>query len=440
MVAFKEWPAKVTGHVTDKVTSNAPVILTGVAALLVGIIGTRLTMPTSKPTEASVSAAPSAPEIKTVSALGRLEPDGTIISVSANSGVEGARLEELRVKEGDRVKQGDVIAVLNSEKRLKAALQQAQEQVRVAQSKLAQVRSGAKSGEIQAQRSEIARLEAERTGDLNTQSAVVARLEAELAGDLNTQAASIARLEAEVENARVEAERYDNLFAAGGVSASLRDSKRLVWQTSQRQLQEAKAGLVRTKESRNQQIVEAKAALSRSQSSRSEQVAAADSTLDRIAEVRPVDIQAAQAEVAQAEAAVAKAEAELELAYVVAPQDGVILKIYTYAGEKIANEGVVDLGRTQQMTALVEVYESDVKQLKLGQSAIVTSDAIGGELKGKVSEIGRKVLRQNVVNTDPTANTDSRVMEVRIALDESSSKQAAQFTNSQVNAKIAINQ
>jgi HlyD family secretion protein len=429
MVAFKEWPIHVPGY--------TPLLLTGVAALLVGAIGTKLTLQTQKPLP-SPEAVSTAPELKSVSALGRLEPEGTIVSVSANSGMEGSRLEELRVQEGDRVGKGEIIAVLNSEKRLKAALLQAQEQVRVAMARLAQVRAGAKSGEIQAQRSEIARLEAERTGDLNTQSAVVARLEAELAGDLNTQGAGIARLEAEVENAKVEADRYENLFAAGGISASQRDSKRLIWQTSQQQLQEARAALVRTQASRSQQIREAQAALSRSQNARSQQVAAASSTLDRIAEVRPVDLQAAAAEVAQAQAAVAKAQAELELAYVVAPEDSVVLKIHTYAGEKIANEGVVDLGRTQQMTAVVEVYESDVQRIHLGQPTIVTSDAIAGKLKGKVSEIGRKVLRQTVVNTDPSANTDSRVIEVRITLDPSSSQKAAQFTNSQVTAKIAI--
>jgi HlyD family secretion protein len=431
MVTFKEWP--------ENVTRNAPLIITGVVALAIGIVGTRLTMGNQPAPSAAATTTATAPVIKTVSALGRLEPDGTIISVSANSGVEGARIEALQVKEGDRVKKGDVIAILNSEKRLKATLQQTQEQVRVAQAKLAQVKSGAKSGEIEAQRSEIARLNAERTGDYNTQSAIVARLNAELEGVKNTQAATRERLIADYNNAMVEADRYEQLFKAGATSASLRDSKRLVAQTAYRRGQEAASEAERVRNTLAQQITEANAALERSQNARSEQVAAADSTLDRIAEVRPVDIQAAEAEIAQVRAAVAKAEADLEQAYVIAPQDGVVLKIYTYAGEKIAAEGVIDLGRTQQMTALVEVYESDVQRIKLGQPVTVISDAIAAELRGNVSAIGNKVLRQNVVNTDPTANTDSRVMEVRINLDAESSQKSAQFTNSQVTAKIELN-
>ncbi|MEB3291902.1 MAG: HlyD family efflux transporter periplasmic adaptor subunit [Synechococcales bacterium] len=430
MFAFKEW--------SNKTTSHLPILVLGIAALTVGIGGTKWMLQTQNPIAAPPTSTAQPLQLKSVTALGRLEPQGTLVSVSANSGMEGSLLAELRVQEGDRVQKGQVLAVLSSEKRLKAALQQAQEQVHVAETHLAQVRSGAKSGEIQAQRSEIARLEAEKAGDLNTQSAVVARLEAELAGDLSTQSMAIARWEAEVANAKVEVDRYESLYSAGGISASQRDSKRLIWQTSQKQLQEARAALARTQASRQQQIREARAALSRSQTARTEQIAAAHSTLDRIAEVRPVDIQAAQAEVTQARAAVAKAQAELDLASVVAPQDGVVLKIYTYAGEKIAPEGVLELGHTQEMTALVEVYESDVQRLQLGQSATVSSDAIAGELRGKVTEIGRKVLRQNVINTDTSANTDSRVMEVRITLDPTSSQKAAQFTNSQVTAKITI--
>ncbi|NJK54858.1 MAG: biotin/lipoyl-binding protein [Pleurocapsa sp. SU_5_0] len=59
------------------------------------------------------------PAIKTVTALGRLEPSGEIIEISASSASEGNRLEELLVQRGDRIKTGDVIAVLDSRDRCK---------------------------------------------------------------------------------------------------------------------------------------------------------------------------------------------------------------------------------------------------------------------------------------------------------------------------------
>ena len=420
---------------SDAINGKTPIVVTGLGALLLGIAGTRMVTSQAVPTPI-VTPSSAAPEIKSVTALGRLEPNGQVIKLSAPSSNDGSRLESLRVKEGDVVKSGDIIAVLNSQSRLEAALQQADEQVNVALAKLAQVKSGAKTGEIQAQRSEIARLNAERTGDYNTQRAVIGRLQADLDGVLNTQKATRDRLQAEFDNATLEADRYQTLYTAGATSASLRDSKRLTAQTAYRRGQEAASEADRTRNTLAQQIKEAKAALDRSQNARSEQVDAADSTLDRIAEVRPVDVQTAEAEVRQVQAARSKAAADLEQAYVRAPQDGTILKIYTRAGEKIATEGVVDLGQTRKMMAIVEVYESDRQRIKLGQAAKVTSDAIGSDLQGTVKEIGQKVLRQSLTNTDPTSNTDARVIEIRIALDAESSKKVAQFTNSQVTAKI----
>lgn len=449
---------------------RTPYLIAALLALGLGVTATKLA---HKPQVVPAGVAQTQPHLKSVTALGRLEPDGEVISVAPATSGDGSRVEELRVQVGDPVKKGSVIAVLNSQKRLQAALSQAQAQEKIARAKLAQVAAGAKSGEIQAQRSEVARIEAERTGDLNTQAAVVARLEAELAGDENTQAAAIARLQAEVANARSEAGRYDQLYSQGAVSESLRDSKRLVAQTAQKQVEEAEAALARTRSAKAQQITEAKAALERSQASRADQADSAKATLDRIAEVRPVDLDTAEAEVAQAQAAVEKAQADLDQSYVRAPQDGTILKIYTRPGEKIAAEGIVDLGRTQQMMAVVEVYESDVRYIHNGQAVTILSDALGGdtaiaqaakpghapvdpkapatpeaspapapaapsELKGRVVEIGRKVLRQNVVNTDTTVNTDSRVVEVRIRLEPESSQRVAQLTNSQVTAKIQV--
>ncbi|MBD2540993.1 ABC exporter membrane fusion protein [Coleofasciculus sp. FACHB-SPT36] len=356
-------------------------------------------MPQSSTTPSTVI---STPQIKTVTALGRLEPEGEAIALSAPTSAEGNRVDQLLVKEGDRVRKGQAIAILNSRDRLQASVMQAQEQVRVAQAKLDQVRAGAKTGEIQAQRSQIAQLEAERVGDLNA------------------QAATVARLEAEVQNAQVEYQRYALLYQNGAVSASQRDSKRLTLTTAQKQLQEAQAARDRTRNSRQQQLNEARA------------------TLDRIAEVRPVDVQVAHADVRQALAAVEQAKANLEQASVRSPQDGQILKIYTRPGELISNDGIAEIGRTQQMFAIAEVYQSDIKNIRPGQTARVSSDSIDSELSGTVEQVGYKVLRQDIVNSDPSANIDGRIVEVKIRLDADSTRKAARLTNQQVKVVIEL--
>ena len=65
--------------------------------------------------------------------MGRLEPQGEVISLAAPSTVQGARIAQMMVAEGDEVRQGQVIAVLDTKQRLEAALAQAEAGVRVAE-------------------------------------------------------------------------------------------------------------------------------------------------------------------------------------------------------------------------------------------------------------------------------------------------------------------
>jgi HlyD family secretion protein len=121
------------------------------------------------PNAVAAAAAATASQLTTVTALGRLEPKGEVIKVSASGSAEGNRIDRLLVKEGDRVKTGQAIAIIDSRDRLSAALDQAQEQVRVAQANLAKVKAGAKNGEIQAQKATIGRLEADRSNEIAAQ-------------------------------------------------------------------------------------------------------------------------------------------------------------------------------------------------------------------------------------------------------------------------------
>ena len=377
-----------------------PAIIMGLVLILGGATVYRMRQASVTQPETVTQAMP---EIKTVTALGRLEPSGEIIEISASSGSEGNRIEELLVKQGDQIKAGDVIAVLDSRDRLQAALNQAQEQVRIAQANLALVKAGAKTGEIQAQQAAIARIQIERDNNIAAQTAMVARMQAEL------------------NNAQVEYQRYQTLYQDGAISASERDSKYLAQETAKKQLAEAQANLNRIKSGQQEQLAEAKA------------------TLDQIAEVRPVDIAVAQAEVREAQAAVQTAQAELDQAYIKSPQAGTVIKIMTRPGEVVASdEGIVRIGQTSQMYAVAEVYQSDIGKVKLGQKVGVTSGALGRKLTGTVDSIGLEVERQEVVNTDPTANIDAKVVEVKVKLDPESSKQVAGLTNLLVDVRINL--
>jgi HlyD family secretion protein len=316
--------------------------------------------------------------------------------------LDGDRVTEIRVKQGDRVKKAQIVAILDSRDRLQAALGEAKQKVSVAQSRLAQVKAGAKRGEIQAQESTIT------------------RLQAELRGEIAAQNAAIARLKSELRNASSEFARNQQLHQEGAISNSVIDSKRLALESAEARLREASSGQNRTVDMLQAQISEAKA------------------TLSRIEEVRPVDVQAAQTDVDSAIAAVKRAETDLAQAFVRAPIDSQILKIHARLGEKIGDRGIADLGQTEQMVAIAEVYQTDIAKIKLGQQATITGQAFSGELRGTVSEIGLQVNRQNVFSNQPGENLDRRIIEVKIRLNPEASQQVTGLTNLQVQTAIQL--
>lgn len=487
------------------------------SAIAIGLAGLGLwrlsqlaSSPESSP-QAAELASPAPTEPPAVTALGRLSPQGEVIKVSAaSSSMEGSRIEELRVEEGDKVRAGQVIAVLDSRERLQAALEQADKEVKLKQAELAKVKAGAKSGEIVAQQAEVVRLEAQLEREFEGQSAKIARLEAQVqrdaeAGRANiarlraqlrreteagsakvarltaqlqaekiSQKATVTRLQAELKNAESEYKRNRELYENGAISASEFDTRRLNFETAkervnegvaiqnrtlqtleeqineaeaalnqavetgQQLINEAEANLNRTLETGREELNEAQAMLKQIRETGREQVNQATATLDKIVEIRPEDIQAAQADVERAIAAKEKAQAEFDLSYVKAPLDGQILKVVSRQGERVANEGIVELGRTQQMYVTAEVYETDVGRLRPGLRATITSPAFQGNLEGTVDRIGKQIGKKDVLNTDPAADTDARVVEVKIRLTPESSQKVTDFTNLQVEVKIIL--
>ncbi|MEM8604494.1 MAG: biotin/lipoyl-binding protein, partial [Cyanobacteria bacterium P01_H01_bin.121] len=286
-----------------------------IAAVVLALGGTgvlvwpRLQQRTDSDPAVPVSTVPVQP---TVTALGYLEPDGEVIAVSATTSAEGSRVQELLVQEGDWVEAGQAIAILDSRDRLEAGLSEAQEQVRVAEANLARVLAGSQTGEITAQEANVARVQMERQTAIQAQKATITRLKLELA------------------NAEQDVQRYDMLFEEGAISDVDRDQRQLTRDVVAEQLEEAEAQLAQT------------------QTTLAAQIDAERATLDRIAEVRPVDVAVAEAEVRQAKAAVQRAETDLAQTIIRAPKAGRILDIYTRPGEAVASEGIVAIGQTDQ--------------------------------------------------------------------------------------------
>lgn len=377
-----------------------------------------------------------------VAAIGYLEPQGEVIKVSASAFFEGATVEQLLVKRGEYVTKGQTIAILDDRPRLQAALKQAQKQVLANKARLAQVKAGAKQGEIAAHNAKFQETRAELVGQINSQTASIANLKAQLQGQTNSQQANIDRLKAELANATRECQRYEFLLADGAIATSQRDRVCLLEATTAKQLRAAEVNLTEIKETLAQQISEAEANLARTKATLTQQVSQAEASFQAIAEVRAVDVSVAQAELEVAEAAVERAKADLALAYVKSPIEGQILEINTWAGEMVnKTEGIVEVGNTNNMYVVAEVYESEIDRIRSGQKAVITTGGILPKLTGTVDDVGWQIGTRDVLDTDPVADIDARVVEVKIRLHPEDSQKVANLTNLQVNVSIeTINQ
>jgi len=138
--------------------------------------------------------------------------------------------------------------------------------------------------------------------------------------------------------------------------------------------------------------------------------------------------------VAVASAQLLRVKAELQRSYIYAPVDGRVIDINTRPGEMISEAGILELAQVGSMYAIAEVYETDIRHVRTGQRATISSGALDQELGGIVERIRQKVEKMDEIGTDPAARKDARIVEVLILLDDPGP--AAGLTNLQVDVVI----
>ncbi|MEM9213084.1 MAG: efflux RND transporter periplasmic adaptor subunit [Cyanobacteria bacterium P01_F01_bin.150] len=346
--------------------------------------------------QAGDSDPPSRLQRTSVVALGRIEPQGEVVRIS---GPVGERISRLEVKEGQEVIENEVLAYLESHGERKAERNYAVSQLAEARQSLS---AETAYGQSQIQEAEARIQQADRPK----------------ASEMDAQRATIRRLEAELELAQEDLDRFEGLFAEGAIAEQQFDSQATTTRRIEEELNNAKATLIQLEEARatdlalaNNQLRSAQADLSRAQ---------------------------VQVAVDSAERNLELAEARLERTVIRAPKNGRVLNVLTEAGEAIANDGILDLGNTRQMVVIAEVYETDVNLVEIGQAAEINSrnGAFEETLTGKVTEIGWQIFKNDVLDDDPAANADARVVEVGVQLDDSEKVEA--LTNLQVDVRIDV--
>lgn len=294
-----------------------------------------------------------------VTASGEIKPRN-YINIGTNA-VAPSRITEILVKEGDRVRKGQLLARLESVQ---------------------------PEAEVQAQRAALSQAEAESAA-----AEAALRVADE---NLATAQATLDRTRAELEQARINFERAEKLWAERLISRQEYDQRRIELEARQAALREAEARLAQVRAQRAQVASQ---------------------------------LAAAQKRVTLAQANLRRASDVLQRTYAVAPLDGVVTNLPVRVGETVVPgiqnspaSLIMTIADMSLITAEVKVDETDIVNVKLDQRADVTIDAIPNRVfKGRVIEIGNTaILRSTGLAASQSAisSQEAKDFKVVIALDD----------------------
>jgi ABC exporter DevB family membrane fusion protein len=198
--------------------------------------------------------------------------------------------------------------------------------------------------------------------------------------------ASVKEAEAVMENAKIEMKRRQSLYRNGFVSREESDRSEREYQVAKARYEAAKQryGLIN-------------------------------------ASAREEDHSRAQADVALARAQLEEARTTLEKTVIRSPINGVILRKYLKMGESISDSTsvpIVTLADTSTLRVRVDVDETDISKIRIGQRAYVTADAYDEKkFTGRVVRIGQILGKKNIRTDEPTERVDTKILEMLVDLD-----------------------
>lgn len=145
-----------------------------------------------------------------------------------------------------------------------------------------------------------------------------------------------------------------------------------------------------------------------------------------------------QADVEGARASLVQAQSQLKAAEVRSPLDGRLIRIYSWPGMKESEEGLAVVGRTGSMQAWVQVFQTDVERLRIGQKASITAETGGfpGKVQGTLKSIIGKVSERDLFAVAANNDVNARVVLVKLDLEPSPDLQLDRLSGLNVTARF----
>ncbi|MFB9900725.1 efflux RND transporter periplasmic adaptor subunit [Cerasicoccus arenae] len=356
-----------------------------------------------------------------VAAQGLITPKNGLIHVAAPAGLTGqAIINELKVKAGEQVVAGQVIAVLAGRAVAEADLVVAKLEVAATSTAPAiiQAQIDTIASQIAAAESEVATAEAQ----VKAAEAAVAQAQAGVVQAQKGRREAMETLDASLAKITGTNAAYQNTLDE--LDPPRRETEEIKFQQKllNEEYRAADAPRFAMGARIDADVAAAEAAVVTAQANVPVVQAQVESARQNVAHVKvqqsilEAELTRAKAVAAAAQGGIDQAQAHLDLTEVKAPSAGVVLYVGARPGEAVGPAGVVILGDLSELYVDAEVYIDDVRKVKPGQKVTVKSDAFLGEIAGVVSEVGQLVNPQGVFSSDPMAYSDKRVVVARIKL------------------------
>ncbi len=405
-------------------------------ALLLGCVFVGCERSSTAPGGLSEASAP-----RQVYALGRLEPVGGIISISA---LPGERLKELDpdVKENELTPANGILGLLASYDIGKTQLRALQKKAELSERKREHEIQVAAAQQAQAEAG-LAQAEAKQK-ELELQSGKLGALEvaSQLAADEYAQLLELSQTDPELVTSHQLAKQANlmemtnqDFLIANQSYASTKDAADKAVAAAQANISVAAMTLQQLDEGYDKQAIE-------------QEIIVAEETLKRSVLLAPGVPVASLENVTDVEC---KVDRQADQPMTFGPFT--VLKVFVRPGEFITQMPIMQLGDLREMVCIAEVYEADIKELAIGQKVTLRSPAFAGKfadgpvdpttggrtggIQGRVKRIGNLIASPGLANRNPLAPADRSVVEVRIAISNPAAiEHAAQRVGLQVTAEF----
>ncbi|BAZ44838.1 RND family efflux transporter MFP subunit [Chondrocystis sp. NIES-4102] len=374
-------------------SKHYPVAVTGLVALcltLIGFTSYRIIQNSKPKIDLNALTVPVKAEDLNVEieASGRIEP---IKSVNV-SPKEPGRLVKLLVEQGDRVKVGQTLAIMENTE-LANQTSQAQADLKQTQASFGEGRAKVNA--------EIAQAEAR----LRQAEARLAQAQSRIPTDIEQTKAQIKSAESQLKLAQERVKRNQYLLQQGGIAQDTFDEVNNSYQNAQSSISELRQKLAQLQSTGGSEIAqiqaeinEAKIALQQRQATAGDEVAALEASLEK------------------ASASLEQSQIQYADSIVKAPFDGIVTQRYAVEGAYVAPSTSGSstasasansiLALAQGLEVVAEVPELDVGQLKPGQKAKIIADAYPDkEFMGEIKRIAPEaVVKENVTSFEVRVN------------------------------------